>query len=148
MLKSVKVTMSSSASSSDTEAWSTKASAGLFGLGAKAGASGNSASASTSGVSNGGSAQESKEEGGSDANKSETSLTKDEIIVEGGHQHVAGGARSNAVMMPLVGERKSRTGVARGRGSRAAVIFLLLNRVKISSIYQMLDFHLQRLQFQ
>ena len=89
MLKSVKETMSSSSSRSDTTAWSTKGSVGIFGLGGSVAASGNSAEGSTNGESEGTSSQESKESSTSNAERNETSLSKDEIIVEGGHQHVA-----------------------------------------------------------
>ena len=89
MLKSVENTMSASSSRRDTDAWSAEGSTGFAGWGGSVEASGNSASGSTFGFSHGGSGQEGETNSTSSADRSELSLTKDEIIVEGGHQDVA-----------------------------------------------------------
>ena len=88
MLTSVKDTMSSSSSRSERDAWERKASQGVL-IKDEQQSSENSADGQTSGQSNGTSGEKSQTNGTSSADRSEISLTKDEIIVEGGHQHVA-----------------------------------------------------------
>ena len=89
MLKSVDETMSSGSSSSESSSWAAKGSAGLFGLGYKVDTSGNKQEGKTEGTKEQESDKKGESASTSDAAREENQMTKDEIIVEGGHQQVA-----------------------------------------------------------
>ena len=81
--------MSSSASTSEVSASQVKGSVGIFNLGAKFETSENTGNGATKAESKGESEKEERTNSVSNAERSETAMTRDDIIVEGGHQHVA-----------------------------------------------------------
>ena len=89
MLRSVDKTMSSGSSSSSSSSWAAKGSYGLFGLGGKFDTSGNKQKGNTEATNEQESTKEEESASTSDAAREETQMTRDEIIVEGGHQQVA-----------------------------------------------------------